>query len=83
MTDPTPETIALPHVEPLLRQWFCPQCGLGAGSDDEQCCTSCGAMLCAGDVLRELLAQSGYAIERLCPDHGRLCWDARCDARDK
>lgn len=33
-------------------------------------------------VLRALLATQGYVVERECPEHGRACWDARCDVRE-
>ena len=33
-------------------------------------------------VLRALLASRGLIIEKECPEHGRACWDARCDVRD-
>lgn len=35
------------------------------------------------NLLRQLLATRGYVVERLCPEHGRRCWDARCDVRDR
>lgn len=35
------------------------------------------------DMLRWLLARSGFVLERECAEHGRSCWDARCDVRDK
>lgn len=31
--------------------------------------------------MRTLLAAVGYVVEKECPEHGRACWDARCDVR--
>jgi hypothetical protein len=32
---------------PLDYRAFCPLCGVGAGFDDEGCCTTCGATVCS------------------------------------
>ncbi len=68
---------------PLHDRAFCIECGLGVGFDEDGLCTGCGNGVNGFAEVIALLEKAGFAVERLCPEHGRSCWDARCDVREK
>lgn len=47
---------------PLFDRAFCPMCGVGVGFDDDGCCTTCGATVCALHHLVAHLAAEGLSV---------------------
>lgn len=46
----------------VRHSFFCPQCGLGAGVDEDGCCTGCGCDTCTFDELKRLLRAKGFFV---------------------